>query len=392
MPFSPTVVNSFMLATRPLENGQVQIEDYRQSANDLDTVPHPKVTMMPQTPRSLRFFSEPELEVPVIDTSESFGDVVSKLSTYLIKAIDAPLTYEQLRTTATNQTLRPLTVSLTQDCHHPAIVAALLATRYSFCSVVTEDPGISESRAVACELVAWQFLLCLSERELIDYLLFELSPSLAPQDRSSSQQPHEARNKATKVSATATTADESTPLLDQSSREGNGLHPPRRATFDAGQGFEQPDPSSPALSDALTQSMAGLNALEIAAICNAKKFLSQRPVQSVIQGMWNGDIIFWDTLSVKAVKKARIYNKRVADPFTRLRVPKYQKFFQVLFFLLFLILYYIVLVERDPRQVNFAEICLYLCILAFAYEEFGEVQDAGVLFYRTDFWCKSHLS
>lgn len=25
-------------------------------------------------------------------------------------------------------------------------------------------------------------------------------------------------------------------------------------------------------------------------------------------------------------------------------------------------------------------------ILAFAYDEFGEIQDAGLMFYRTDFW------
>jgi hypothetical protein len=25
-------------------------------------------------------------------------------------------------------------------------------------------------------------------------------------------------------------------------------------------------------------------------------------------------------------------------------------------------------------------------IVAFAYDEFGEIQDAGLLFYRTDFW------
>jgi hypothetical protein len=341
--------------------------------------------MMPTTPRSLRFLPEPEIEVPIIDDSESFGDVVSKLSTYLSKAIDAPLTYEQLRTTATNLTLRPLTQSLTQDCHHSAIVAALLATRYSFCSTENEDPGINEARALACELVAWQFLLCLSERELIDYLLFEVQEPTSqgrPSNGTPDAQGTKSRNKS------STPAHESTPLLDPTFASSNGLHPPQRSTFSTRENIEQPELSTVASNDSLTQSMAGMNALEIAAICDAKKFLSQRPVQSVIQGMWNGDIIFWDTLSVKAVKKPRFYNKRVADPFTRLRVPKYQKFFQVLFFLLFLVLYYIVLVERDPKQVNFAEVCLYLCILAFAYEEFGEVQDAGVLFYRTDFWCK----
>lgn len=44
------------------------------------------------------------------------------------------------------------------------------------------------------------------------------------------------------------------------------------------------------------------------------------------------------------------------------------------------------LVARDPQYVNFSEILLYVWILAFAYDEFGEIQDAGIMFYRTDFW------
>lgn len=59
-----------------------------------------------------------------------------------------------------------------------------------------------------------------------------------------------------------------------------------------------------------TKSLAGLNALEIAAVASAKKFLSQRLVQKVVQDIWDGNIIFWESLSVNAVKKARVYNKR----------------------------------------------------------------------------------
>ena len=138
--------------------------------------------------------------------------------------------------------------------------------------------------------------------------------------------------------------------------------------------------------DDLAQSLAGMTALEIAAVCNAKKFLSQRPVQLVIQGIWNGDIIFWDSISMNSVKKARTYNKRVGDPFARLRVPKYQKAFQVMFFIAFLVLYYTVLVQRNPEHVDAAEVLLYFFILAYAYDEFGEILDAGVKFYQTDFW------
>jgi hypothetical protein len=37
-----------------------------------------------------------------------------------------------------------------------------------------------------------------------------------------------------------------------------------------------------------------LNALEIAAVADAKRFLSQHVVQKIVTGIWNGDIVFWD--------------------------------------------------------------------------------------------------
>ena len=132
--------------------------------------------------------------------------------------------------------------------------------------------------------------------------------------------------------------------------------------------------------------LAGNNALEIAAIGSAKKFMSQKPVQMIVSDIWNGDIIFWENLNINAKKKPRVYNKRVADPYTRLRVPKYQKYFQIAFFAGFLALYYTVLVERNPRHVTIAEVLLYLWIFAFAYDEYGELFDAGYLFYQMDFW------
>ncbi|KAL2051707.1 hypothetical protein ABVK25_008121 [Lepraria finkii] len=106
-------------------------------------------------------------------------------------------------------------------------------------------------------------------------------------------------------------------------------------------------------------SFIGLNALEIAAVLDAKQFLSQRVVQKVVDDIWNGRIMFWESLSVHSKKKAKIYNKGRADPYCRLRVPKYQ---------------------------NVVEDFLYVWIAAFAYDELGEFQDAGSSFYGTDFW------
>ena len=77
---------------------------------------------------------------------------------------------------------------------------------------------------------------------------------------------------------------------------------------------------------------------------------------------------------------------RKADPYCRLRVPKYQKAFEAFFFVVFILLYYAVLVERNPRHVTAVEILLYIWITAFAFDEFGEFRDSGTLFYAADFW------
>lgn len=72
--------------------------------------------------------------------------------------------------------------------------------------------------------------------------------------------------------------------------------------------------------------------------------------------------------------------------YCRLRVPKYQKTFEAVFFAIFLVLYYAVLWERNPGRITFVEVLLYIWILAFACDEFGEIRDAGTLFYSFDFW------
>lgn len=142
-------------------------------------------------------------------------------------------------------------------------------------------------------------------------------------------------------------------------------------------GEEEDDPTAPFIN---------LNALEIAAIADAKRFLSQNVVQKIITGIWNGDIIFWDNLSVHTEKKPRFYNPRTADPFSRLRVPKYLKSFEVVFFASFLFLYYAVLVERNPTRITPLETFLYLWLAAFSYDELSEWIDAGSIFYAADIW------
>ena len=91
-----------------------------------------------------------------------------------------------------------------------------------------------------------------------------------------------------------------------------------------------------------------MSALEIAVMAKCKKFLGQKIIQKIIEGIWKGDIVFWESLSATTKKNPHFYNKKKSDIFTRLRVPRYIKTFEIFFFATFLILYYTVLVQRDP--------------------------------------------
>lgn len=71
--------------------------------------------------------------------------------------------------------LQPLINYLSKDCHHTGVVAALVALKGHFKAIESdENCDINEARGLACELVAWQFVLTLSDQESLDYVLFEL--------------------------------------------------------------------------------------------------------------------------------------------------------------------------------------------------------------------------
>ncbi|RBR17879.1 uncharacterized protein FIESC28_06318 [Fusarium coffeatum] len=324
-----------------------------------------------------------ENDLPYISPNDSFREVVKKLSLYFVAAIELPSTFEQLRTTAAGTSLRILVDHLAATCTNPAIVNALLALKWHYTSS-SEHRTLGESRADACEIVAWRFLTRLSEREAVNYCLYEIP------DSNEDHQEEEAGN----GHVGAEEAGEHAPLLSHVRNIDNR----RRGPGPAGSSMKRNQLLS-SLSrltmtsddednedDDPTSSFKNLNALEIAAIADAKRFLSQHIVQKIITAIWSGDIVFWDSLSVHSTKKVRFYNPRTADPFSRLRVPKYLKCWEVVFFCCFLALYYCVLIVRDESRITIPEVILFFWIAAFFYDELSEWLDAGSIFYATDIW------
>ncbi|KAL9022421.1 MAG: hypothetical protein Q9185_000327 [Variospora sp. 1 TL-2023] len=261
--------------------------------------------------------------------------------------------------------------------------------KWHFSNVENDDRGIFETRGFACEIVAWRFLTHLSKHELIEYLLRELPPVLPQSEISSDDEEASMRRPISARMAMNDQMNERARLLS-----GDRTMSSNQPKIHEPQDFAS-EPWTSRTSELVDDDPAlffvGLNALEIATVAGAKRFISQRVVQEVVNGIWSGDIIFWESLSVHTRKRAQKYQPNKADPYCRLRVPKYQKAFEAAFFAIFLVLYYAVLVERNPRYITIVEVSLYIWIAAFAYEEFGEFKDAGTLFYAADFWSLAHI-
>ena len=149
----------------------------------------------------------------------------------------------------------------------------------------------------------------MSECELIDYLLCELPPRPASVISSSNGSPSRSEEGRNARPQGMDIVDERSELLpDRSSRI------PKRPRLPQGslhhRSYRTVGEADRAPEDDVTSSFVGLNALEIAAVADAKKFLSQRIVQEIVDGIWCGDIVFWEALSVRATKKPQLYNKR----------------------------------------------------------------------------------
>lgn len=147
------------------------------------------------------------------------------------------------------------------------------------------------------ETIQWRFLTYLSEKEAIDYLLHEL-----PASKDSLAHTSDAVDVNESEHGMSHEDEQASLLWNQSSDHNR----PSLQQFESERRRQKPD-----LSDEdPTIPFVGLNALEIAAIANAKKFLSQRVVQKIVNDIWSGHIVFWESLSVRSRKKAQVYNQR----------------------------------------------------------------------------------
>ncbi|EFX05889.1 receptor-activated Ca2+-permeable cation channel [Grosmannia clavigera kw1407] len=343
--------------------------------------------------------------LPDIGVGDSFRDVIKKLSVFFANAVTLPCSFEQLRTTSAGDRLRLLVTHLSNTCENPCIVNALLALKWHY-GASGDDRGLNEARANACEIVAWRFLTHLSEREAVDFCLYEIPGTKKASGVVAAITETDGRDEESRGAdndGLGRDPNETSPLLSQlwssapadqsrnSTRRSAGkryqlLQSISRLTMSMTYGHDNDGDDDGDDEDDPTAPFVQLNALEIAAIADAKRFLSQKVVQKIVTGIWNGDIVFWGRLEVDAVKKPQFYNPHTSDPYSRLRVPKYLKSFEIVYFMLFLAIFYMTLLDRNPEQISFSEGLFYVFLAAFAYDEMSEWIDAGSIFYVYDLW------
>lgn len=177
--------------------------------------------------------------------------------------------------------------------------------KWDFTNAVDDDWGLNESRGSACEFIAWQFLCHLDQRETIEFLLVEL-----PIPRRNSTNLFEVERGTPRVAPAGDV--ETTPLLSRSPTPLDLLGHGKRNAAPSG-GRDSPgtgNANEEAYDISRYTQFFGLNALEIAVISQAKRFLSQRVVQRVVNDIWNGEIVFWDSLTVHSTKKPHLFNRR----------------------------------------------------------------------------------
>jgi hypothetical protein len=163
---------------------------------------------------------------------------------------------------------------------HKLTIPRALKAHFAALEETSDVPGVNEARGYACEFVAWQFITNLSEREAIDYLLLELPSPLSAS--------RVASNEGISNGDAQPEGREDTPLLHSSQ---NG-HTSYFGTDSIHAGVSAPS----AQTDEFAAKFENLSALEIAIVSGSKKFLSQRAVQKLINGIWRAwpPILFID--------------------------------------------------------------------------------------------------
>jgi hypothetical protein len=163
--------------------------------------------------------------------------------------------------------------------------------KWQFAALEPDDRGVNETRGLACELVAWRRLAHLSELEGVECLLYEL-PAGVPTSTSDDAEIGYTNHHQDDHHDESTGLMGSHPTQIKNRRSLSAVH--RRLQHDYGAIQAKQEPAG---------CFVGLNALEIAAVANAKRFLSQRLIQKLSMGFGEETLYFGNHLEYVRKRK-----------------------------------------------------------------------------------------
>ncbi|TFK65590.1 hypothetical protein BDN72DRAFT_900556 [Pluteus cervinus] len=136
------------------------------------------------------------------------------------------------------------------------------------------------------------------------------------------------------------------------------------------------------------------NAIEMAILGKAKRFIKSTPCQEVINAIWAGKCVYQaqsahsilsDTYKRNPVHFYDPYRAPLLDHY-RLKVPVIRSFLDYINFLVLFVLFIVAIELNKTKYINKAEACFMVYALGFTLEKLAAMQEHGIKVYFKGTW------
>ncbi|KAI0629114.1 hypothetical protein C8Q77DRAFT_1161302 [Trametes polyzona] len=136
------------------------------------------------------------------------------------------------------------------------------------------------------------------------------------------------------------------------------------------------------------------NAIEMAILGQAKRFIKSSPCQKVIDGIWSGKIVYQASSSRSILSDTYKRNPiHFYDPHKaplldhyRLKVPAIRSVLEYMNFLILFVLFVFALEYSELNRLNIAEVIFMVYALGFTLEKVAAMQEHGIKVYFKGTW------
>ncbi|KAI0334570.1 hypothetical protein GY45DRAFT_1118209 [Cubamyces sp. BRFM 1775] len=136
------------------------------------------------------------------------------------------------------------------------------------------------------------------------------------------------------------------------------------------------------------------NAIEMAILSQAKRFIKSSPCQKVIDGIWSGKIVYQadssrsilsDTYKRNPIHFYDPHKAPLLDHY-RLKVPAIRSVLEYMNFLILFVLFVFALEYSELNRINAAELVFMVYALGFTLEKVAAMQEHGIRVYFKGTW------